>query len=129
MKMARKSPACKPGDHEHPPRPGEATSASLERAASLFKAMGEAPRLRILELLMQGEWCVTELVEAVGEKFSTVSQRLRVLRNERLVSRRREGTHLFYALSDLHVADLLQNALAHAAEETPSAATKEEDDE
>ena len=51
-----------------------------------------------------------------GEKFSTVSQRLRLLRGEGLIVRRREGTHLFYALADRHVADLIHNALAHAGE-------------
>ena len=65
---------------------------------------------------MDGERCVSELVDASGEKFSTVSQRLRLLRGEGLVLRRRAGTHLFYALADRHVVDLVRNALAHAAE-------------
>jgi hypothetical protein len=78
--------------------------------------MGDAPRLRLLVLLEHGERCVTEIVTAVHEKFSTVSQRLRLLRTEGLVTRRREGTHLYYALADRHVADLINNALAHAEE-------------
>lgn len=82
----------------------------------MFRALGDVQRLRLLELLRQREWCVTELVEALGEKFSTVSQRLRLLRTEGLVVRRREGTHLFYALADRHIADLIDNALAHADE-------------
>jgi ArsR family transcriptional regulator len=65
---------------------------------------------------MNGECCVTEIVVATGEKFSTVSQRLRLLRTEGLVLRRRAGTHLYYALADRHVVDLIQNALAHASE-------------
>jgi ArsR family transcriptional regulator, lead/cadmium/zinc/bismuth-responsive transcriptional repressor len=65
---------------------------------------------------MDGERCVSELVEALGDKFSTVSQRLRLLRSEGLVARRRDGTHLYYALADAHVTELIQNALAHAAE-------------
>jgi ArsR family transcriptional regulator len=69
-----------------------------------------------MELLMDGEACVTELVDTLGEKFSTVSQRLRLLRGEGLVRRRRDGTHLYYALADRHVVDLIQNALAHATE-------------
>lgn len=90
--------------------------ASLDRAAQLFRAMGDAPRLRILELLKQGERCVTEIVAAVNDKFSTVSQRLRILHGEGLIARRREGTHIYYALADRHVVDLIQNALAHAHE-------------
>lgn len=56
------------------------------------------------------------MVETLGEKFSTVSQRLRILRSEGLVSRRREKSHVFYALADDHVKDLVSNALAHADE-------------
>lgn len=107
-------PPCKATDHG---RAEEALPpASLLRAAQLFRAMGDAPRLRILDLLKSRELCVTEIVTAVGEKFSTVSQRLRILHQEGLITRRREGNHLFYALADRHVADLILNALAHADE-------------
>jgi len=78
--------------------------------------MGDAPRLRILDLLSHGELCVTEIVEAVNDKLTTVSQRLRVLRGEGLIVRRRDGNHLYYSLADRHVAELVQNALAHAQE-------------
>jgi ArsR family transcriptional regulator len=107
---------CSPD--EHPPRRTGATAeaADLERAARLFQALGDAPRLRLLELLRGGERCVSELVEAGGEKFSTVSQRLRLLRGEGLIARRRQGKHVFYSLSDQHVAELLETALAHARE-------------
>ncbi len=112
--MNEPSPACRTTDHSHsqcPPAP-----ESLDRAAQLFRAMGDGPRLRILQMLTSGELCVTEIVSAMKEKFSTVSQRLRILRSEGLIVRRRAGTHLFYALADRHVADLIQNALAHANE-------------
>ncbi len=93
-----------------------ANPASVERAACLFRAMGDAARLQILQLLALKELCVTQIVAAGNDKFSTVSQRLRILRTEGLIVRRREGTHLYYALADRHVADLIRNALAHAAE-------------
>ena len=108
------APDCQ---HQHPaPALAEPPAAALERAAGLFRAMGDPARLRILVMLAQGRRCVSEIVEALGEKFPTVSQRLRVLRSEGLLSRQREGTHLFYELSDRHVADLIHNALAHADE-------------
>jgi ArsR family transcriptional regulator len=78
--------------------------------------MGDGPRLRILHLLAGGEVCVGQIVSAVGEKFSTVSQRLRVLRTEGLVVRRRDKSHVYYALADNHVTGLVSNALAHAGE-------------
>ena len=47
--------------------------------------------------------------------FSTVSQRLRILRSEGLIVRRRAGNHIYYSLADRHVADLIHNGLAHAS--------------
>jgi DNA-binding transcriptional ArsR family regulator len=91
----------------------------VERAASLLKAVGDPARLRLLERLARaGEQCVSELAEASGEGMSTVSQRLRLLRGEHLVARRREGKHIYYALTDTHVRELIFAALEHAAEET-----------
>lgn len=104
--------------------------AALERASRLFRALGDAPRLRLLHFLLAGEVCVGELVTALGEKFSTVSQRLRILRTEGLVARRRDGAHVYYTLADAHVKGLVTNALAHAAElNGPSQLTRTEDDE
>ena len=114
MAIKKTSPLCDASDHDHVV--GTIPPASLERAAQLFRAMGDSPRLRILELLKKGELCVTEIVAAVNEKFSTVSQRLRILRGEGLIRRRRAGNHIYYGLSDRHVADLIVNALAHAQE-------------
>ena len=106
--------ACQAGDHVS--ANGSLPPAALERAAQVLRAMGDGPRLRILDLLKQRERCVTEIVAAVGEKFSTVSQRLKLLRGEGLVVHRRDGNHIFYALADRHVVDLILNALAHATE-------------
>src|SRR5260370_41765037 len=63
--------------------------AALERASRLFRAIGEPSRLRLLSRLAQGEVSVTELAAAERESLSTISQRLRVLRSENLVVRRR----------------------------------------
>jgi ArsR family transcriptional regulator len=60
--------------------------------------------------------CVTELAASEQESLSTISQRLRVLRSENLIVRRRRGKHINYALADQHVMDLVFNALAHATE-------------
>jgi DNA-binding transcriptional ArsR family regulator len=108
-------PNCEVADHPARER-CPASAEALERASRIFRALGDASRLRLMELLAGGESCVTELVQTLGEKMSTVSQRLRLLRSEGLVRRRREGTHLFYALADEHVLDMVHNALAHAAE-------------
>jgi len=92
--------------------------ASLEAAARIFRAMGDPPRLRTLALLSQGEACVTEIAAATNEELSTISQRLRVLRSENLLVRRRQGKHILYSLADEHVSGLIFNALAHSTEKS-----------
>lgn len=93
----------------------------------LFRAMGESPRLRLLALLAQGPACVSELASIENETVSTISQRLRVLRSERLVTRRRDGKHINYTLADQHVLDLVFSAMAHASE-SPAVARQSEFD-
>lgn len=92
------------------------SAVAIERAARIFRALGDPSRLRLLAFLANGETCVTEVATAVGDEISTVSQRLRVLRLEGLVVRRRQGKHILYALADQHVVDLIFNALEHAVE-------------
>jgi ArsR family transcriptional regulator len=93
---------------------------ALERACRLFRAIGEPARLRLLSRLAQGEMCVTELAVSEQESLSTISQRLRVLRSENLIIRRRRGKHVNYLLADQHVMDLVFSALAHATERPAS---------
>ena len=112
-----KKPECKIEEHVIPQQRFALVDAkALEQTSRLFKAIGEVPRLRLLTLLAQGESSVTELAEAEGETISTISQRLRVLRNENIVLRRRLGKQINYVLADQHIMDLVFNALAHAAE-------------
>ena len=114
MKTERNPTSC-----DHGARPLRmATPRVIERAAALLKAVGDPGRLRLLERLARGgEHCVSELAESENEGMSTVSQRLRLLRAEQLVSRRREGKHVYYALTDAHVRELIFAALEHAAEQ------------
>lgn len=86
------------------------------RAAAIFRALGDPGRLKLLVLLSQHETCVTDIANALDERMTTVSQRLRLLKSERLVKSRREGKHLFYTLADSHVAGLVENAMDHAQE-------------
>lgn len=109
--------------HPHRPRIKPTDPGTLERTAALFRALADAPRLRILESLQGGERCVSELADDEG--MSTVSQRLRVLYAERLVQKRREGKHVFYALADEHVAELVAAGVAHARERISPSKTKE----
>ena len=102
---------------EHPPPPVSSyDDAALVEGARLLSALGDAERLRILDLIRDGEVCVTQLAEVTGAAVTTVSQRLRVLRERNLVTGRRHGKHIYYSLADEHVSHLVQVGLAHALE-------------
>lgn len=107
---------CEAGDHAEVAGGPAFGDASFERASRMLRAAGDVSRLRLLELLSRGEACVTGIAAASGEGLSTVSQRLRMLREEGLVVGRREGKHVYYALADRHVARLILSVLEHAAE-------------
>jgi ArsR family transcriptional regulator, lead/cadmium/zinc/bismuth-responsive transcriptional repressor len=108
--------SCAHDPHEPRVPKLEAPALVIEQAAALFRALGDSARLSLLARLAQGEYCVTELAAATGEGLSTISQRLRTLRSERLLRRRRVGKHVYYTLADEHVALLIESALAHASE-------------
>jgi ArsR family transcriptional regulator, lead/cadmium/zinc/bismuth-responsive transcriptional repressor len=93
-----------------------AEAPASEHTAGLFAILGDPTRLRVLSALLPGELCVCDLAAATGVNRTTVSHQLRVLRDHRLVRRRREGKVVYYALDDDHVVSLLAIAAAHAAE-------------
>lgn len=86
----------------------------LGDAASLFAALGDVTRLRIVAALAAQELCVCDLAAAIGQGESAVSHQLRVLRTLRLVRSRREGRRVYYTLDDDHVRLLYGQALDHA---------------
>jgi DNA-binding transcriptional ArsR family regulator len=90
--------------------------ACVVRASGLLKAVCDPTRLRILAALAATELCVCDLAVLVGISESAVSHQLRLLREERLVSFRKEGRMAYYRLSDHHVTELIQSALEHARE-------------
>jgi ArsR family transcriptional regulator len=89
---------------------------TCERAASIFRALGDPQRLRLLMLLEAGEACVSELCQRLDEPMPAISQRLRLLKSERIVRSRRDGKHVFYALADDHISRLVTNGVMHAME-------------
>ena len=91
-------------------------NVSTESISQIFKALGDASRLKILWALEHQEMCVCDLAALLGITESAVSHQLRLLRTLRLVSNRREGTILYYRLADEHVSGLVRIALDHIHE-------------
>jgi len=69
-------------------------------AALRFRALGDETRLRLLEILAAGEQCVSDLMDTLGLGQSLVSHHLRTLREAGLVTVRRDGRRVHYAISE-----------------------------
>ena len=81
-----------------------------EIKAELFKALGHSGRVRILEVLRDGDRTVTELIPAVGLESSHLSQQLAVLRRARVVNAIRSGSSVTYSIADPAIVELLAAA-------------------
>jgi DNA-binding transcriptional ArsR family regulator len=79
-----------------------------EAKADLFRVLGHPARVRVLELLRGGERSVGSLQADLGLDSGGTSQHLAALRRIGLVTARREGTSVFYAVEDARVFDLLE---------------------
>ncbi|MHB1486126.1 MAG: ArsR/SmtB family transcription factor [Acidimicrobiales bacterium] len=90
------------------------TAAQVDRATETMRMLGDATRLRVLWALVQSERSVGDLAQLVGAQPAAVSQHLAKLRLARLVKTRREGNRVFYGAADIHVRQLVEEALYHA---------------
>ena len=87
-----------------------ATSQLQTFKAQFFRALAHPVRIKILEILVRGGRTVQELQEALELDQPIVSQQLAVLRNQNIVTTRKEGLSVRYELRDPIVGDLLEVA-------------------
>lgn len=92
------------------------TDDALRLLARRFASLADPARLRLLNLLMEGERSVGELVDAAGLDQPVVSRQLGVLRREGIVVRRAEGNRGFYRIQDATVIQLFQVVCGGLAE-------------
>jgi ArsR family transcriptional regulator len=82
--------------------------AAAAQACALLKVLGNPDRLMLLCQLTQGEYCVSDLETSLGIAQPTLSQQLGVLREEKLVSTRREGKQIFYRIDSSQALAIMQ---------------------
>jgi ArsR family transcriptional regulator len=89
----------------------DASSGDLQVfKADFFRALAHPVRIRILEVLVNGDRSVQELQEALGLEQPVVSQQLAVLRSNNIVAGRKEGVSVRYGVRDPLVGTLLDTA-------------------
>jgi len=84
-----------------------------QQTAELFKALGDATRVKMLQVLAAKELCVCDIAAVIEMSQSAVSHQLRVLRGARLVKYRKDGKMAWYSINDSHVASLLRQGIEH----------------
>ena len=84
--------------------------------ADTFKVLGDATRSKILYALSLEELCVCDIATLLATTKLAVSHQLRVLRNMKVVSFRKEGKMAYYSLNDTHIKNLFSEGLKHIAE-------------
>jgi len=86
------------------------TTPIYQVKAEFFRTLAHPARIRVLEVLRDGELSVSELVPAVGIEASHLSQQLAVLRRANLVQTRKEGTSVLYSVGNPMIFELLDVA-------------------
>jgi ArsR family transcriptional regulator len=81
-----------------------------EVKADFFKTLGHPARIRVLEVLRDGERPVSELIPEVGIEASHLSQQLAILRRANIVRSRKEGSSVLYSVTEPRIFELLEVA-------------------
>ncbi len=84
--------------------------------AELFKVFGDSTRIRILFALMNSDFSVNDLAAELQMTQSAVSHQLKILRQSRLVSARREGKSMIYFPADDHIRTIIEMGIEHIQE-------------
>ncbi len=81
--------------------------AELEDKARVLKVLGDPNRLRIIELLREGELCQCEILPVIGQSQPTVSRHLRLMEQAGILCSRRDGTRTLYRVASEDVFTLV----------------------
>ncbi|MBS3761861.1 MAG: winged helix-turn-helix transcriptional regulator [Planctomycetes bacterium] len=81
----------------------------LRRAADCLRVMGHPTRLRIVNILMQGEFTVGEIADMCGLKSHHASEHLSLLKGRGLLDRERRGREVYYQIVSPRLTELLRS--------------------
>ncbi|MBT0653217.1 ArsR/SmtB family transcription factor [Geomobilimonas luticola] len=75
--------------------------------ADILKALAQPTRLKIIDFLRDGERCVCEIFPAIGEEQSNTSRHLNMMLTAGVLTRRKEGLKIFYAIKHLEILEVV----------------------
>lgn len=88
----------------------------LSDLADLFKIFGDSTRIKILYSLFEADLCVCEISELLCMTQSAISHQLRILKDSKLISCKRDGKAIIYYLADDHVRSIIAQGYEHITE-------------
>jgi len=84
--------------------------------AELFKIFGDSTRIKIINVLLDEELCVTDIANKTETSQSAVSHQLRILKTSKLVKYKKVGNSIYYSLDDEHVKKIFELGCEHINE-------------
>ncbi len=84
--------------------------------AELFKIFGDSTRIKIINVLLEDELCVSDITKKIAVSQSAVSHQLRILKTAKLIKYRKVGNMIYYALADEHVKKIFLLGCEHIEE-------------
>lgn len=87
-------------------------SSATHYLADVLKSLAQPTRLKIIDFLRDGERCVCEIFPAIDEEQSNTSRHLAYMQTHGILSRRKEGVKIFYAVKHPEVFEIIDLATA-----------------
>lgn len=84
----------------------------LELKAEVLKALAQPTRLKILELLRNGERCICEIVPAINGEQSNISKHISLMQKSHLITTRKDGVKVMVNVKDPRVFEILDKVSA-----------------
>jgi DNA-binding transcriptional ArsR family regulator len=81
----------------------------LELKAEVLKVLAQPTRLKILELLRNGERCICEIVPAINGEQSNISRHISLMQKSQLVTTRKDGVKVMVKVSDPKIFEILDS--------------------
>ena len=87
-------------------------SSTTSYQADVLKSIAQTTRLKIIEFLRDGERCVCEIFPAINEEQSNTSRHLAYMQTHGILSRRKDGVKIYYAVKHPEVFEIIDRATA-----------------
>lgn len=84
--------------------------------ADFYKALSDSTRMKIIDVLYEGELCVCDISVLINMTKSATSHQLRYLKEMNLIKSRKQGKEVFYSLADSHIIKVFEISKSHVLE-------------